>query len=222
MPKKEMRHAQKPYDRPTMLRGSRCIKKIKTLRSMSIRKVCRSGMQATGKFMQSIGQIHAVFWAKFMMLLGEPPSTNSNNINMATHTHTCTFNCTGLYNVGLPVADATRKAAHIRECSNLGKHLKGAKVLIFISAQRIIAAMLVHETYAVAMPLHCSKTGQPGERHADLSQPDEEVKDVGVVVDNGTGLYVGGKLGLALGVEGLVEIILTLIKLVLAQCDGPT
>jgi len=45
---------------------------------------------------------------------------------------------------------------------------------------------------------------------------------VGVVVDNGTGLYVGGKLGLALGVEGLVEIILTLIKLVLAQCDGPT
>jgi len=137
---------------------------------MSIRKVCRSGMQATGKFMLSIGQIHAVFWTKFMLLLGEPPSTNSDNINMATHTHThtythtCTFNCTGLYNVGLPVADATRKAAHIRECSNLGKHLKGAKVLIFISAQQIIAAMLIHETYAVAMPLHCSKTGQPGEK----------------------------------------------------------
>jgi hypothetical protein len=71
---------------------------------------------------------------------------------------------------------------------------------------------------------HCiaARQGSLEKRHADLSQPDEEVEDVGVVVDNGTGLYVGGKLGLALGVEGLVEIILTLIKLVLAQCDGPT
>ena len=45
---------------------------------------------------------------------------------------------------------------------------------------------------------------------------------MGIVVDHGTGLDVGGKLGLALGVEGLVEIILALIKLVLAQRDGPT
>ena len=58
--------------------------------------------------------------------------------------------------------------------------------------------------------------------HADLSQSDEQVKDVGVVVDYGPSLDVGGKLGLALGVEGLIEIILALIKLVLAQGDGPT
>ncbi len=68
--------------------------------------------------------------------------------------------------------------------------------------------------------LYCSKTGS--DRHADLSQPDEEVEDVGVVVDHSPSLDVGGKLGLALGVKGLVEIILALIKLVLAQRDGPT
>lgn len=56
---------------------------------------------------------------------------------------------------------------------------------------------------------------------SDLAQPDEQVKDVSVVVDHGTGLDVGGKLGLALGIQGLVEVILPLIKLVLAQCDGP-
>jgi len=59
-------------------------------------------------------------------------------------------------------------------------------------------------------------------RHADLSQSDEQVEDVGVVVDHGTSLDIGGKLGLALSVQGLVEIILTLIELVLAQRDGPT
>jgi len=60
------------------------------------------------------------------------------------------------------------------------------------------------------------------DRHADLSQSDEQVEDVGVVVDHGTSLDIGGKLGLALSVQGLVEIILTLIELVLAQRDGPT
>ena len=74
----------------------------------------------------------------------------------------------------------------------------------------------------MAMPLHCSKPGECGDRHADLSKPDEEVKDVGVVVDYSTSLDIGGELSLALGVEGLVEIILALIELVLAQCDGPT
>ncbi|KAA6426088.1 MAG: hypothetical protein FRX49_03940 [Trebouxia sp. A1-2] len=55
------------------------------------------------------------------------------------------------------------------------------------------------------MPLHCSKTREGGDGHADLSQPDEQVKDVGVVVDNGTSLDVGGELSLALGVESLIE-----------------
>ncbi len=59
-------------------------------------------------------------------------------------------------------------------------------------------------------------------RHADLSQSDEQVEDVGIVVNYGTSLDIGGKLCLALSVEGLVEIILALIKLVLAQCDGST
>ncbi len=80
---------------------------------------------------------------------------------------------------------------------------------------------VVHETHTMAMPLHCSETGECGDRHADLSQPDEEVEDVGVVVDYGPRLDVGGELGLALSVEGFVEIILALIELVLAQCDGP-
>ena len=82
--------------------------------------------------------------------------------------------------------------------------------------------MLVHETNTSAMPLHCSKTREGGDRHADLSQPDEEVEDVGVVVDDGTSLDIGGELSLALGVESLIEVIFSLIKSVLAQCDGPT
>ncbi len=60
-----------------------------------------------------------------------------------------------------------------------------------------------------------------GSNQTDLSQPDEEVKDVGVVVDHSARLHVGGELSLALGVQRLVEIVLTFVKPVLAQRDGP-
>ena len=69
---------------------------------------------------------------------------------------------------------------------------------------------------------HCMPCKTIGSRiFSDLAQPDEQVKDVGIVVDHGAGLDVSSKLGLALGVQGLVEVVLPLIKLVLAQCDGP-
>lgn len=58
-------------------------------------------------------------------------------------------------------------------------------------------------------------------QEGNLPQPDEKVKDVGVVVDHSSSLHIGGELGLALSVECLIEIILTLVELVLTQCDRP-
>ena len=54
-----------------------------------------------------------------------------------------------------------------------------------------------------------------------LSQPNEQVKDMGVVVDHRPSGDIGGKLSLALSVECLIEVILSLIKPVLPQSDGP-
>lgn len=54
-----------------------------------------------------------------------------------------------------------------------------------------------------------------------LSQPDEQVKDVGVVVDHCSSGDICGKLSLALSVERLIEVILPLVKPVLPQSDGP-
>ena len=42
-----------------------------------------------------------------------------------------------------------------------------------------------------------------------------------IIIDDSTSLHIGVELGLALGVESLIEVCLTLIKLVLAQRDGP-
>lgn len=50
---------------------------------------------------------------------------------------------------------------------------------------------------------------------AYLSQPDEQVKDVGIIVDHSSRLHVGGKLRLTLRVQRLIEVFLPLIKLVL-------
>ena len=44
---------------------------------------------------------------------------------------------------------------------------------------------------------------------------------MGIVVDDSAGLDIGGELGLALSVQGLVEIVLPFIEPVLAQSDGP-
>ena len=54
-----------------------------------------------------------------------------------------------------------------------------------------------------------------------LTQPDEEVKDMGVVVDHRAGGDIGGKLRLTLSVQRLIEVIFPLIEPVLPQSDGP-
>ena len=56
---------------------------------------------------------------------------------------------------------------------------------------------------------------------ADLAQANEEVKDVGVVVQHCAGLHIGPELGLTLGVQGLVEVHLPLVKGILAQQHRP-
>ena len=55
-----------------------------------------------------------------------------------------------------------------------------------------------------------------------LAQPNEQVKDVGVVVDHSASGHIGGELSLALSIQRLIEVILPLIKPVLPQSDGPT
>lgn len=55
-----------------------------------------------------------------------------------------------------------------------------------------------------------------------LAKPDEQVKDVSVVVDHSPSGHIGGELSLTLGVQRLIEVILPLIKPVLPQSDGPT
>jgi len=52
-----------------------------------------------------------------------------------------------------------------------------------------------------------------------LSQPNEDVEDVRVVVEDRPGLQVGVKLSLGLGVERLVEVLLTLVHRVVAELD---
>ena len=56
---------------------------------------------------------------------------------------------------------------------------------------------------------------------AHLTQPDEQVKDVGVVVDHSSSGHIGSKLSLTLCVQRLIEVILPLVKPVLPQCDCP-
>ena len=83
------------------------------------------------------------------------------------------------------------------------------------------------ETNSVGMGYACRKMGvgrRKGcstQRKLYLTQPDEEVKDVGIVVDHGARLHIGGKLRLTLCVQRLIEVVFPLVKLVLAQCDGP-
>lgn len=54
-----------------------------------------------------------------------------------------------------------------------------------------------------------------------LAKADEEIEDVGVVVDHSSSLDVGIKLGLALSVQRLIEVCFPLVKFVLAQHNGP-
>lgn len=55
------------------------------------------------------------------------------------------------------------------------------------------------------------------ETRPHLSQSDEEVEDVGVVVEHGARVDVRGELRLALRVERLVEVGLARVECVLAQ-----
>lgn len=54
-----------------------------------------------------------------------------------------------------------------------------------------------------------------------LSQPYEQIKDVGIVVDHRPSGDIGSKLSLALSVQRLVEVVLPLVKPVLPQSDRP-
>lgn len=74
---------------------------------------------------------------------------------------------------------------------------------------------LTYSCYASkALLIHTTK-------QAHLAQADEQVKDVGVVVDHGAGLNIGSELRLALRVQRLIEIGLALVKSVLAHHHRP-